>query len=718
MELRILFTILYRRRVIFTLVLAAFLLLVGLITLFAPKSYEATAKVIVENNDKLNAITEGLGLTGILLDTRVDDDVSFDTDLELLKIRPLVEQLIRELDLRDSDGEYFATDDFIDGGIKNKLKGDPSVAVKQYNFTALIRIRASSTSPEQAAEIANRLAVMYQQDRIARTSADYAELKENIRISLSRMHQDYLQSLKEYKEFRQRTGVVDMDTTVSNLLSQIVSLENNDTEFQRSIAVLRETIDAAREQLNKTGKMWESGQDIEQNIIATDLKKSLNSLSTQMAGFAVTLTTNHPDYKELTARLDAVSNLLKKEPEFSISKKQLNINPLYNLLLQAISNNIIELKGTLVRMETNRQQLEEYNKKLLALPALQMDDSKFSTNLTAISSVYSDLLQFSQEINLAEMATVSKIRLVEPANVPGKANFPKKKVNFILAVVFGSFFALVAALVVDYADNSLRNTDSLRRTDTPCFGSLPHSPSLTLRPALLEKSPVKTTEPLRALRDSLLFAAGEQSATGMFVVTSVSERGGASIIATGLARMLAERYGDTLLLEMNLRTPSLARLLKKTGSKSGVTDALTDNGIVEENSLQDSPLKGLTIMTAGSRTNDPARLLDSPALPILLNNLRQQFRYVIIDTPSPAFYHDAMLIAKDTDAVVLVARAAETTLDEVGQCLDKLRISAGQPIGTVLNCEGYSLALHRLPWRSVTCIPDLLRSSIRRFKRG
>jgi tyrosine-protein kinase Etk/Wzc len=156
----------------------------------------------------------------------------------------------------------------------------------------------------------------------------------------------------------------------------------------------------------------------------------------------------------------------------------------------------------------------------------------------------------------------------------------------------------------------------------------------------------------------------------------------------------------------------------KGSSKAGVAESLGNNGMITEDSFKSSSLEGLTILPAGKAPAEPGKLLDSPALAALLINLRQQFRYVIIDTPSPAFYHDAILIAREADAVVLVARAAQITGTSVAHTLDTLRIAGDRLVGTVLNGEGYSLALHRLPWMMVMSAGELLRRARRRLKRG
>jgi tyrosine-protein kinase Etk/Wzc len=718
MELRILLNILYRRRVIFFLVSCFFLLLVGCITLLAPESYKATAKIIVEKTDKINAVMVGLGLQGIVLDTQVDDDVSLDTDIELLMIRPLVDQLIADMNLRDSDGEYLQTDDFIDGGFTSKLKGEPAVDIEQYNDTALVSIEADAPTPKQAAEIANRLARMYVEERIARTKADFGEVKSSIDQSLGRIRDDYYKRLQDYKEFKQETGMVDIDGTVTNLIEQIVELENSRADYQRNIASFAETVEISRQQLEKTEKMWQSGEEMSQSSAVTELRQKLIGLSAQLASLGVTVTEQHPDYKSLAAQADKVTALLKNEPELSTSRQQFTLNPVYELLYKNITDNMINLKGMIAKLETIDKQITEFKERLLRLPAMQMDNSKLSSEVASASELYATVLQHSLKIGLAESSAVAKIRLVEPAKEPkaGKPNFPNKAVNLILGILFGCFFGICAALTADYADGSVHEAEALRRQNggQHYFGALPYSSGLTWRPTAIFHASVAVNEGLRSIRDALISAVGG-SGGGLFVVTSAAERSGASTVAAGLAMMLAELHEDVLLVDLNLRQPALSRLLARSDSATGTAELLSaGNETIQDITPLPSPVHGLFILPVGKLSKNPGRLLNSRLLAPLFAELRKRFRYVIVDSPSAALYHDAVILAGKADAAVLVVRAAADSAPAAADCIDRLRIADGCLIGTVLNCDGYSPALHRLPWMAVKFIPEMLRNWTRK----
>ncbi|MDU9048089.1 MAG: polysaccharide biosynthesis tyrosine autokinase [Candidatus Electrothrix sp. Rat3] len=722
MELRILLNILYRRRVILLFVFGLFLLLVGLITFLAPESYEATAKITIEKTDKMSTVMKGLGLEDVVLDTRVDDDVSLDTDIELLMIRPLMNQLIMDMNLRDTDGEYFDTDDFIDGGFKSKIKGTPSVTIKQYNETALVNIAATSTIPDQAAEIANRLARMYKDERISRTREDFREIKNKINISLSDIREKYYSILQTQKDFMLENSIVNLDSTITSLLGQIVSLENSRVEYHRDIEVLHKTIAASRSKLEKEEKMWESSSEVGQNSLVTELKQKSADLAAELAGLQITMTEKHPDHRSIVAQIDTITALIKKEPSLSTNKRQFTINPVYESLYQKISDNMVDLKGMLGKLETLETQLTEYRKRLLKLPVLQVKHSKLETEISVNSKIYAALLKYSIEIGLAESAAVAKIRIVEPATVPKQDNpaFPRSSVNMVLGIILGSFFAIGAALTVDYADGTVRESETLRTlSEKTHFGSLPYTPSLVMRPQLIFRSSANFTEQLRWIRDAVLFETENKHNKGkIFVVTSVSERAGASTVSAGFSRMLAERYGSTLLVDLNFRSPSVASLLKQRFHGTGSANVLHNNGMMTDDCLQDSPVEGLSVLVSGSSSDRTEQLLDSPALSSLFTTLRQQFRYIVVDTPSLAFYYDATLIAREADTVILVVKAADATEKTVTRSLERLRIIGDRPIGTVMNYEGYTQSVLTLPCSAIIFMSELLRQGKRKSKRS
>ncbi len=696
MEIRELLKILFRRRSIIAFVAGSFLLLVGAITALAPKSYKATAKVIVEEPDKLEAIATSLGLQGLILDTRVDSEVSFDTDLELLMIGPLVNRLIVEMNLCDSEGELLKSDDFVDGGFKNKMKGQPAVSIEQYNDTALISIEADSTDPEHAAEIANRLANMYIEERITRTIDDFGEVKRVVDAGMARIRDDYFSKLNDLKDFRQRTGFINLDTVTESLLNQIVELENGRADYQRGIASFNETIKLAKAELEKTEKIWESGFELGQNTVSTDLKQRLSGLLVELSGIAVNVTEKHPDYKILRAQIDELATIVKNEPELSTARKQFTVNPVFESLYRSISENILSVQGTLARLETIEKQIGEYKERLLTLPALQNELTKLSMDVSVSSAIYSSLMEYSLKIGLAESAAAAKIRLVEPAIAPDadNPNFPKKAVNLILGIIFGVFFGVSAAFVIDYADDSVRDTNHLRNLGAnPCFGSLPVSRSLRKR-SILQTDDQRLMESLRNMRDTLLFESGARcSDGGIIVVASTAPGGGAGTVAAGLARALAEKGGGVALADFNLRARSRRDLHNSKPQAAGVAESLAEGGAIPDGAIVPSQIKGLSLLAAGALTSDAGPILQDEAVDNLLKELRSRFRFVVVDAPPVGVYNDAITIAVRAEVVALVARTGAARKPDVAHCLDKLRIAGDRLVGTILNLEGYSLPL-------------------------
>jgi len=701
MEIRLILQILYRRRALIATVLGAFLFLVVMVTLLAPKSYVSTAKISIENPDKQSVLISALGLSSTVLGGRVDDDLSMDTDIELTMVKPLVARLISDLDIRDSGGELMNPDDLVDAGFKNKLKGEPTLNIKQYNDSALVSIEVSAETPQRAAIIANTMAMMYIEDRIAGTRMDYREVAEYLEQVMETTRDDYYKKLALSKEFKQKTGSLNVTTDADNLIASIVELERVQASSEREISNFRSIINSATSELARTDRMWESSEELGANDVTSKLRGRMVELSEEIAKRSVSITENHPEYKDLATQMDSVRAMISSEPELTTSRKYYTLNPAYERYYSSIAENLLSLKGALATLGKTKDQIAAYKKRLMEMPGLQMEDSKLRMELDVNSSLYSRALEYSIKLGLGEAVSVSKIRLVEPATPPRKHSFPRKGINLILGMIFGGFMALCAAFAYDYADDSIVGSDGLRRRQggaylgaIPCDGMLESAKAnaFGLPPGSI------TLEAFRSLRDSLEHRAGGGKTPAMVSVTSDKTGSGTSTVAAGLARAVAEKYGNTVLVEADFRSQSMA------AGASGLSDILAGRAVISD-CARTGAAEGLVVITAGAAPQEIGKTLDSEAFASFVQELRASYRHVVMDCAPVGMYNDALACARRSEAVVFVARTLSTTGPSAEVCMERLAASSAGALCTVLNADGYSIPIRR--------VPAILRSGIK-----
>ena len=192
------------------------------------------------------------------------------------------------------------------------------------------------------------------------------------------------------------------------------------------------------------------------------------------------------------------------------------------------------------------------------------------------------------------------------------------------------------------------------------------------------------TEQYKLLRTNLGFTVPEGTQCPVIGVTSSMRGEGKSTTAVNLSYVLAEQGNKVLLIDGDLRIPSVA---KKMGipSTPGLTDVLMKKESFKEELFKAELLDSWYIMPSGDIPPNPSELLGSKRMESMLSKLREIFDYIIIDLPPVNIVSDALSIAKLITGMILVIREEYTEKKELEQCFRQLRLSNVKVLGCVMN---------------------------------
>ena len=182
-----------------------------------------------------------------------------------------------------------------------------------------------------------------------------------------------------------------------------------------------------------------------------------------------------------------------------------------------------------------------------------------------------------------------------------------------------------------------------------------------------------TIERLSRSRDIKVIAVSSPAAGDGKTVTSIN-------LAAALARGSSDRI---LLIDADLRRPSVGALLGIGREERGLADALTDGKVDISAALQKTPLTNLSVLPAGSLRGSVSELLRAPALEDILRAAREQYNYVVVDTPPLLPVFDSSVLAKLVDGMLLVVSANQTPRKLLGEALNMLEPS--KVLGIVFN---------------------------------
>lgn len=206
-----------------------------------------------------------------------------------------------------------------------------------------------------------------------------------------------------------------------------------------------------------------------------------------------------------------------------------------------------------------------------------------------------------------------------------------------------------------------------------------------ISPLLIHDVPFAYEEAYKALRTNLSFASISKKYKRLIITSSISNEG-KSTVAINLAFTLAESNAKVLLIDCDLRNPTLRRLLRvRPEYKEGLTSLLTDSATLEECVFK-YPKMNCDILLAGTIPPNPVELLSSPQMKKLLDRLSEEYDYIICDTPPVSVVTDAAALSQFCDGVILVVRHNMTTKEQVWAAKRNLDAVQANLIGSILSC--------------------------------
>lgn len=191
-------------------------------------------------------------------------------------------------------------------------------------------------------------------------------------------------------------------------------------------------------------------------------------------------------------------------------------------------------------------------------------------------------------------------------------------------------------------------------------------------------------EAYKLLRANLAFSFPDSSKSKVIGVTSALRGEAKSTTSINLAYTLAETGKKVLLMEGDMRLPVLGKWLKVSRTP-GLSDLLVGHSNCNEVLQGSGLLSNLKVITAGTVPPNPAELLDSQPMQIILNTMREYFDYVIVDLPPVMAVSDALVVSKYLDGIIVVIRQNYSDKKSLAETVRQLRFSQAKILGFVVS---------------------------------
>ncbi|MGH1525253.1 polysaccharide biosynthesis tyrosine autokinase [Leifsonia sp. L25] len=314
---------------------------------------------------------------------------------------------------------------------------------------------------------------------------------------------------------------------------------------------------------------------------------------------------------------------------------------------------------------------------------LSVNDADPAEAASIANSVAADLGQTVEQIapKTATGAPTVSVRVIERATTPLTPSSPNVRLNLLAGFVIGLLVGVLVIVLKELLDTRVRSADTLTRlTGLPLLASIQTLRRHHRGAIVLDEPLSAAAEGYRRLRSSLEFVSIGSDKLA-FVITSSAPGEGKSLTALNLALALLEGERKVLLVDADLRRPTIATatgLLPGAGLTSLLVGRATLEDVVQH-------WNGLDVLTSGPIPPNPSELLSSRAMALFLEKSRKDYDIVVFDSPPMTAVIDAAIIGRAVDGALVIVDRASTKRHKLSQTIELLGKSGVSVLGLVLN---------------------------------
>lgn len=277
-----------------------------------------------------------------------------------------------------------------------------------------------------------------------------------------------------------------------------------------------------------------------------------------------------------------------------------------------------------------------------------------------------------------------ELTVIAPATTPSSPASPSLPRNLAVGLVLALMAGVATAVIRDLLDNRVRRPEDIEKTfERPVIAKIPSSRDTKHLPLIAAQHPQSLqAEAYRDLRTNLQFMGLAEGQRSVLITSSLPGEGKSSS-AINLAHVIAQSGARVLLIDADLRRPSIHQYLSLEGN-AGLTTVLIGEAELDE-LVQPLETEGLDVLTSGPIPPNPSEMVGSEKMEQLLATAMAQYDFVVVDAPPLLAVTDAVVISHHVGGALVVARSEAVKKQQLAQALQKLESAGGRTLGVILN---------------------------------
>jgi capsular exopolysaccharide synthesis family protein len=662
--------------------------------------YEAEGQVMIKTDKsaKLTGLENDIGKIEVL--TNESDPLT--TEVEVVSSRPIIDRVIKELDLRNKQDELYRYKDLID-----KLE------VKALTGSNVIKIAYEDSDAERAALVVNKIIELYQEKDTENNRSEAIAARQFISQELPEIEAKVAQAEADLRNFKNENQIANLSEETTTLIETSKLVDTQIDQVAAELEDVNARYASLSSQLGMNVSEAAAISSLNQSVAVQKALTQLQNVKVQLASKRNLFGENAPQIISLKEQEAELTALLEQQirqtlgSQSASSVAQLNILGLGRLKQEQIGEFAslgLKKTGLEQKLANLKQTKANYQQRLSVLPNLEKRQKELERKTRAAQATYQTLLGKLQETQVAEKQNIGNVRVLANAIPADEPTGPSKKLIVAAGGLLGGLLGIAVAFLLDLKDNSLKNSKEIEEIfGYPLQGVIPdlekeglpnlligdvvdtlpqlpasqsQSNHLDNRHALL---PIREAYQILQANLKLLSLSQERK---VIAVTSCVPQEGKSHVSANLAIAQNQVGKRILLIDADMRRPTQHKIWS-IPNYLGLSNVL--KGEVEWQKAIKTIKPGLDILTAGEPPDNAVPLIDSERMKHLIGTTALNYDHVIFDTPPITGMADTRILGRMVDGLLMVVRPGVANYGSVSVA-KKLIETTGQPIiGVVAN---------------------------------
>jgi capsular exopolysaccharide synthesis family protein len=560
------------------------------------------------------------------------------------------------------------------------------LTIEPIRNTRLVNIDFNTSDPKLSQDLANAHATGFIQMILENRFSLTKEAKDFLSARLAELREKVQNAEGKLNKFRQQHGVVSFEKGENIAVDRLVDLNKVLTQARA------ERINAESLYRMTRNKNTEHLANVLTNPLIQQMKGSIANLEAEKGRLLSIFTSEHPRVQEINQQLIEARRGLRGE---------------INNIVRGVESSYLAARA---REESLEKEAKSQQEAALSLKEVGVDYAVLNEEVVVNRGLYENVLKRLHETNVSNDLAASNIQIMQRAELPTRPSSPNWMRNMILSIILGVMLAGAVAFFLEYMDSTVNTPQNVwAAVSLTTLGVVPHLESLPgkYRTRLAHRPTAKylgsagganasmsrelvmardqlslTAESYRTIRTALMLAKAEHPPK-VILLTSPAPGEGKTVTTVNLGMALAQSGQSVVVIDADLRKGRCHKLVN-VPNQVGLANVLAgQTGL--RSAIRDTSISNFYVLPRGALPPNPADLLMSRKMQETLNELRNSFDFVLIDSPPAIAVSDAAVLSAFCDGVLFVFHGQKTTAQAARHAVERLDSINAPLLGVILN---------------------------------